>query len=306
MFTHTRSTTCGCRGEVQGNPESKINRTPSIHTVAANRGGPPINSARRPADRLVVPVTFTHHEDCSVPCRGPVRLHRRPRVRPCLPHQPSSGRRLRTDPCKQAVNCLLNQGSKSVLFDTYPTCVRPQYAGNWYELKRYETTLQENGDCSTFDYSYDFEIAQPTELAVTARWSYADNTELYHYGTATLAGAANVGLMNVVWDHRADETQNYNIIATDYDNYAIIWDCQDLGNGRSNGKLTCQKCVSASISLRTSFHRGRLGSVQVSGSEPRGVRGGPELLEHLFGGGTDARHLPGSRLPEHRGLSDSF
>lgn len=91
-----------------------------------------------------------------------------------------------------------------------------------------------NGDCSTFDYSYDFAIAEPTELAVTVRWSYADYTELYHYGNAVLTGPANEGRMTVTWDHRADEPINYNIVATDYVNYSIIYDCQDLGNGRSN------------------------------------------------------------------------
>lgn len=110
----------------------------------------------------------------------------------------------------------------------------PQYAGNWYELKRYDTTLQENGDCSTFDYAYDFANANPTELSVTARWSYNDNRDLYHYGTAVMAGAANEGRMSVTWTHRADAPVNYNIIATDYDHYSIIWDCQNLDNGRSN------------------------------------------------------------------------
>lgn len=40
--------------------------------------------------------------------------------------------------------------------------------------------------------------------------------------------------MTVTWEHRAETPVNYHILATDYENYSIIWDCQDLGNGRSN------------------------------------------------------------------------
>lgn len=49
-----------------------------------------------------------------------------------------------------------------------------------------------------------------------------------------MAGASNEGLMTVRWDHRADEPINYHVLATDYDNYSIVWDCTDLEGGRSN------------------------------------------------------------------------
>lgn len=74
----------------------------------------------------------------------------------------------------------------------------------------------------------------PTTLDVTARWSYADNSDEYKYGSAVMTGESNVGHMTVTWDHRADEPINYHVLATDYDQYSVIWDCQNLPNGRSN------------------------------------------------------------------------
>lgn len=104
-------------------------------------------------------------------------------------------------------------------------------------MKRYDTTLQENGRCSTFDYSYDFAIAEPTELAVEVRWSYVDNSELYHYGNAVLAAGQTDGRLTVTWTHDPTNTINYQILGTDYENYSVIWDCQDIGNGQSNGEF---------------------------------------------------------------------
>lgn len=58
-------------------------------------------------------------------------------------------------------------------------------------------------------------------------------------GRAVLADATAdplVGKLIVAFNDRALGTEaNYQVLGTDYENYAVVWNCQSLRNGKSAG-----------------------------------------------------------------------
>lgn len=116
-----------------------------------------------------------------------------------------------------------------------------QYAGNWYEIQRYESSIQQNGDCVTLDYSYDFGEAVTTLLKVENRWSYfMDDSEIYRSGYAVMANPDNpsIGQMILTFNDAPNDPISYYILDTNYENYSIVWSCVNLEDGRSNGKIS--------------------------------------------------------------------
>lgn len=117
------------------------------------------------------------------------------------------------------------------------------YARSWYEVSRYETSPQWNGDCSTFDYVLDPTVADPDELLVTHSFAFRNNGTIVER-RGKLAQRqdhhhhpSNVGHLMLSFDDMPDSLINYCLIASDYENYAVVWSCEDLEDGRSNGEL---------------------------------------------------------------------
>lgn len=143
---------------------------------------------------------------------------------------------------------LLATNSSAVIFDR--PCRRVSmvtdfdlrnYAGSWFEVRRYETSLQWNGDCSTFTYTLDNE-QDPQELSVTHRFAFRNNgTIIERRGTLGQRGdhhhhPSNVGHLMLRFDDAPEATINYCLLASDYENYAVVWSCENLEDGRSNGE----------------------------------------------------------------------
>lgn len=124
-----------------------------------------------------------------------------------------------------------------------------KYARSWYEVSRYETSPQWNGDCSTFDYEMDHTVEDPDELQVTHRFAFRNNgTVVERLGTLSqrmdhLRHGSNVGHLMLSFDDMPGATINYCLIASDYENYAVVWSCENLEDGRSNGKWAKNTCV---------------------------------------------------------------
>lgn len=114
-----------------------------------------------------------------------------------------------------------------------------KYANHWYEVSRYETSQQWNGDCSTFNYALDDE-QQPENLLVTHRFAFRNNgTIVERRGSLGQRGhhhPSNVGHLMLAFDDAPDTLINYCLVASDYENYAVVWSCEDLPDGRSNGQ----------------------------------------------------------------------
>ncbi|KAK7068935.1 hypothetical protein SK128_008287 [Halocaridina rubra] len=108
---------------------------------------------------------------------------------------------------------------------TIPHFRTDSYMGRWYELERFESPLQ-RGDCATADFflgingtfnieTTEFRGGKPTRrvgLAVPA--------------SDTCDGRFIVTLPDIP---EGDESPNYNVITTDYRNYAVVYTCTAIG-----------------------------------------------------------------------------
>lgn len=87
-------------------------------------------------------------------------------------------------------------------------------------------------------------MADPDELAVTHRFSFRNNgTVVRRTGVLSHRGDhhlqrhhPNVGHLYLTFDDMPETVINYCLVASDYTNYAVVWSCTNLGDGRSNGK----------------------------------------------------------------------
>lgn len=117
-----------------------------------------------------------------------------------------------------------------------------KYAKNWYENRRYYTSPQLNGDCSTFNYFLDYTVEDPDELQVEHRFSFLNNgTSITRRGTLSQRHdhhhhPSNIGHLMMLFDDAPGSMIKYCLVASDYEHYAVVWSCEDLGDGRSNGE----------------------------------------------------------------------
>jgi len=100
-----------------------------------------------------------------------------------------------------------------------------RYLGRWYEIERMFNPFQ-SGDCVIADYSLN-----PNGTVRVVNSNYIDGVLDEIEGTATPAPGTE-GRLNVVFpdtrgftDANRGSGPNYNIVATDYVNYAVVYTC---------------------------------------------------------------------------------
>ncbi|CAH2094771.1 unnamed protein product [Euphydryas editha] len=96
--------------------------------------------------------------------------------------------------------------------------------GTWYEVMRYPNYAEKKGKCGYAEYSLDGDVIKVKNVHIV------DNKLSFVEGTAKFAeGAENSGklLFTLPYGPSGSETKNVlNILATDYDNYAIGYFCK--------------------------------------------------------------------------------
>ncbi|XP_049279472.1 apolipoprotein D-like [Anopheles funestus] len=105
-----------------------------------------------------------------------------------------------------------------------------RYLGLWYEIRRYEQVFQFGGECVTAEYSLNEDgsvLVFNSMLVPPSQVRSADT------GRAVIAFPDESPLeakLNVTFDAAAvDVSANYWVLATDYDNYAVVWGCFGVG-----------------------------------------------------------------------------
>lgn len=129
------------------------------------------------------------------------------------------------------------------------------YLGTWYEVKRYEAQNQTGLDCVNARYSLNSDGSvqvDNTGWTSTGRFiQFIGRAEVAFPNQVPLPGKLNVTFFpgrkfksNEIIEINIDfflffviftePVANYWVLSTDYVNYAVVWSCRELPNGRSN------------------------------------------------------------------------
>lgn len=107
-----------------------------------------------------------------------------------------------------------------------------QYAGRWYEISRYNTETQTDGDCTLTQYTlinphlynvqYNMLVGpQPVQINGQSAVSYPNESPLPGRLSLSFGGPPT--------------TSNYWILGTDFTSYSVVWFCQELNSTHSSG-----------------------------------------------------------------------
>ncbi|KAJ6635162.1 Lazarillo protein [Pseudolycoriella hygida] len=106
-----------------------------------------------------------------------------------------------------------------------------QYSGRWYEISRYDTETQTEGDCTVSMYTMTSAIAfsvqynmlvgpQPIQINGQSVVSFPDENPLRGMLSLSFGGPPT--------------TSNYWILETDFVNFSVVWFCQNLNATHSS------------------------------------------------------------------------
>merc|ERR1712168_265432 len=101
-----------------------------------------------------------------------------------------------------------------------------RYLGRWYEIERFFSGFQD-GDCVTADYKL-----FPNDTVSVLNTDYTEGEMNSIQGIATLPDP-NLGQLSVKFPFGGSKMDkdgpNYNVVATDYKNYAVVYSCNTFG-----------------------------------------------------------------------------
>jgi len=109
-----------------------------------------------------------------------------------------------------------------------------KYLGKWHGYAKYPQRRFANNDCSTVFYSDGTKPGGlPTVNVINRAYNQMTGTYGRIVGTATALDASVPAALRVyfpVSPKPPSATPNYNVIGTDYDNYALVYDCRQISN----------------------------------------------------------------------------
>lgn len=112
------------------------------------------------------------------------------------------------------------------------------YVGQWFEIQRYATANQQAGDCTVSQYSLFSAMIFNVQYSMIANLGAPSAQHINIAGHSWVSFPDRVPLpaMMSLSFTGAPRNSNYWILATDYNNYSIVWFCDNIGNGQSTGK----------------------------------------------------------------------
>lgn len=110
------------------------------------------------------------------------------------------------------------------------------YLGVWYEQERYEQDFQIDFDCVTASYSLNDNSTVKVlneNLLINGRFN---PTSIEGWAIETDPDDDNApAKLNVTFNNNADRT-NYQVLATDYKTYSLVWSCFNVNEDTRDGK----------------------------------------------------------------------
>lgn len=129
-----------------------------------------------------------------------------------------------------------------------------RYSGRWYETFRTDNTFQAKGECATALYTPNEE----GNIIVENSQVNPDGSRYTNYGIALIAypdDPEHHGILNVTIGGEGAISipgisifPNYRVLATDYDSYSLVWNCNPVSALLKIGK----SCFSSSVKFEHS------------------------------------------------------
>lgn len=110
------------------------------------------------------------------------------------------------------------------------------YLGRWYELQRYESDPNKKGDCVTLDLKEAADNNNTIEVREEIRFLPAATMTMTMNGTLQLNQSENSPPVGHLYGRFGDKDSDYLVLSTDYQNYALVWSCEDLAENKSQRK----------------------------------------------------------------------
>ncbi|XP_026477509.1 apolipoprotein D-like [Ctenocephalides felis] len=126
-----------------------------------------------------------------------------------------------------------------------------KYVGKWYEAERYFAVFQFGGKCVTATYKLSHENSTSSIKVTNRQIGTITGISTEIEGYAKLGNARSTeGKLKVTFPSLpVDFDAPYWVLGTDYENFAVVWSCNDLGflNTRNAWILTRQRKASVEI-----------------------------------------------------------
>ncbi|XP_003436167.2 uncharacterized protein LOC11175951 [Anopheles gambiae] len=111
------------------------------------------------------------------------------------------------------------------------------YAGRWYEIKRYEQFYEKDLDCVVAEYQ---KTGDNSISVKNGAFSLANNTRVVADGTAVVSypdDATHPAKLSVAFFGAKADRSNYWVLDTDYTSFAVVWSCEPFFRDPSKNVL---------------------------------------------------------------------
>lgn len=111
------------------------------------------------------------------------------------------------------------------------------FAGRWYEIKRYEQFYEKDLDCTVAEYQ---PTGKNTISVKNGAFSFANNTRVVADGTAVLSfpdDTQQPGKLSVAFFGAKPDRSNYWVLDTDYTSYGVVYSCEPFFRDSSKNVL---------------------------------------------------------------------
>uniref|UniRef100_A0A336KHH5 CSON009565 protein n=1 Tax=Culicoides sonorensis TaxID=179676 RepID=A0A336KHH5_CULSO len=102
------------------------------------------------------------------------------------------------------------------------------YLGKWYEIKRYQTSFQQSGDCVTAQYALNSDNA--TISVVNQMTILPNKTAILSINGTGRLQSTEPPIDGRLFVNFFGNESDYWVLNTDYNNYAVVWSCANFGN----------------------------------------------------------------------------
>lgn len=108
-----------------------------------------------------------------------------------------------------------------------------KYLGKWYVINRYDDSqTKRRPQCVVSEYLRDSEGQIKTILTFIDDSNVKQSSE-----SLVILNPSGSGQLSNLGKPDGKIVPNYNILETDYKNYAIVWKCRNTGENQSEGKF---------------------------------------------------------------------